>query len=33
MAKPEAFEDHCWKDVVPAEDLQTYGIMDLAKGR
>ena len=24
MAKPEAFEDHCWKDVVPAKDLQTY---------
>jgi len=25
MAKPEAFEDHCWKDVVPEKDLQTYG--------
>ncbi len=24
MAKPELFEDHCWKDIYPAEDLQTY---------
>ena len=24
MAKPEQFEDHCWKDVIPKEDLLTY---------
>jgi len=24
MAKPELFEDHCWKDVYPEEDLRTY---------
>ncbi len=24
MAKPEEFENHCWKDVIPPEDLTTY---------
>lgn len=24
MAKPEEFENHCWKDVIPEEDLLTY---------
>jgi len=24
MAKREVFEDHCWKDVIPAHDLKTY---------
>lgn len=24
MATIEAFEDHCWKDVVPAADMQLY---------
>ena len=24
MAKPEEFEDHCWKDVIPTDDLSTY---------
>ena len=24
MAKPELFEDHCWKDVFTKEDLTTY---------
>ena len=24
MAKPEEFEEHCWKDVIPPEDIQTY---------
>ena len=24
MAAPELFEDHCWKDVFSADDLQTY---------
>ena len=24
MAGREKFEDHCWKDVVPAEDLKLY---------
>lgn len=24
MARPEAFEDHCWKDVVPQKDIDTY---------
>lgn len=24
MARPEEFEDHCWKDVIPPEDLVTY---------
>lgn len=24
MAKPELFEDHCWKDVFLKEDLKTY---------
>ena len=24
MANREQFEDHCWKDVIPSEDLATY---------
>ena len=24
MAKKEKFEDHCWKDIIPAEDYLTY---------
>ena len=24
MAKPDVFEEHCWKDVIPPEDLETY---------
>ena len=24
MAKPEQFEDHCWKGVIPEHDLVTY---------
>jgi nicotinamidase-related amidase len=24
MAKREDFEDHCWRDVIPPEDLATY---------
>ena len=24
MASIEAFEDHCWKDVIPAHDLKLY---------
>ncbi len=25
MAKHEQFEDHCWADVIPSEDITTYG--------
>jgi maleamate amidohydrolase len=24
MAKPDVFEDHCWKDVIPSQDMATY---------
>ena len=24
MATIEAFEDHCWKDVIPAADMKLY---------
>ena len=24
MASKEAFEDHCWKDVIPADDMKLY---------
>ena len=24
MATADAFEDHCWKDVIPEADIQTY---------
>ena len=24
MASKEEFENHCWKDVVPEEDIRTY---------
>ena len=24
MASVDKFEDHCWKDVIPADDLKLY---------
>ena len=24
MATMDKFEDHCWKDVIPADDLKLY---------
>lgn len=32
MAPKERFEDHCWQDVMPADDIRLYAAATIPQG-